>query len=97
MTNKRHDLVIIRIQDIFEKDMDRFHGLISFQDPETFEIANIDINDDLKEQYRKYKDEKNEEIKKFTQKNSIDLLEIDTESNITKELIGLFKKRQKRF
>jgi len=97
ITNKRHDLVIIRIQDLFETNIENFNGLISFQDPESLKISDIELNPKLKSDYIEYRNRKEEKIKKFSLSNKIDILNIKTTDNITKKLIELFKKRQKRY
>jgi len=97
IANKKHDFVFINVYDKFERGI-TCDGIMEIEDPETGEKAVIDFsNKELKERFLQIREEKNKISQTILKKNKIDCLNISTESNIYKELLIFFKKRQLRY
>jgi uncharacterized protein (DUF58 family) len=95
ITNRRHDLVCLKIEDFRERDLPEV-GLVVFEDAETGEI--LEINTSPKQFQKKYKSETNHYNKQLSErlkKSNISLLEIDTRDNYLRALDQFLKKRAK--
>jgi uncharacterized protein (DUF58 family) len=92
----KHDFVFINIYDQFEREPD-FEGLMQIEDAETGEQMLIDFSDKkLVSRYKIVQDEERKGVEGILKKYGIDLLNIETQADVYKELMVFFKKRQLR-
>lgn len=94
ITNKKHDLIALRISDKREKDFPNV-GLVRMRDVETGKMKWIDTsNDNLRKQFSKFAKEKELQLKDIFIKNGVDNAEIPTSESYIKPLMNLFKRRE---
>lgn len=90
----KHDVVAIRLWDIREFEIPDI-GLIELQDEETGEQILVDTSDpEFRENYSKLISMQRHEIKKFMNKQKIDLVDISTSEDWSKPLMKFFKQRE---
>ncbi|MDR1906904.1 MAG: DUF58 domain-containing protein [Puniceicoccales bacterium] len=93
ITNRRHDLVCLKIEDFKERELPGV-GLVAFEDAETGEILEIDTSSkQFQKKYKNEKDRYNGVLRERLKKSSIDLLEVDTRGNYLRALDQFLKKR----
>jgi len=97
ITNKKHDLVSIMVNDPLEDDLPDL-GLIPLTDAETGEEILVDTsNKRLREAYKKRRrKEKNALREKFI-RSKIDTIELHTNQSYVKPLMNFFQRRVKRY
>lgn len=96
MVNRKHDLIIFRITDPFEKNPHLESGG-NFSNIGTESTSDIPFeNNDFIERYQKIYHEQEKQFSDCVRRNALDVIEISTNRNIAKELMKYFKKRQMR-
>lgn len=96
LTNKKHDLVALQIQDKGEYTLPNI-GLTQFMDPETGKIAWIDTSSKkVKESLAQWWFKRNQQIVESCKRSGVDLAVLDTNEEYVKPLIQLFQKRGRR-
>jgi len=97
ITNKRHDLVSIHIQDELEIDLPDL-GLIPLLDPETGDMVHVDTSSKaVRTEFRKRRNYKQKKLKELFLRTKIDSLEIQTNRSYIRPLITLFQRRSERY
>jgi len=96
LTNKRHDLIAIKIVDPREIEIPDV-GFIQLEDAETGEIVFIDSGfSSLRENYKDMNSGETEKISKLFKSLKIDLVEIQTDKPYINSLLNFFRARGKR-
>jgi len=95
ITEQKHDLIPVIVNDIFELEPISCPAILSFYNLENETMGYIDLSDKyMIESYKtKFKEKRNELIKLFNSQN-IDYMEITTNSNIFLTVSSFFKKRK---
>ncbi|MEF3280756.1 MAG: DUF58 domain-containing protein [Elusimicrobiota bacterium] len=95
ITEQKHDLIPVIINDPIELQLKTHPVLISYFNQETYETGYIDLSDSymIKEYNENFK-AKREELKKLFNSCNIDYMEIDTKSDIFKTVVSFFKLRK---
>ncbi len=92
--SRKHDTIAFKVFNPLEKDIPKA-GMVNFFDPETGENILLDTNSKkIREQYKQITEKKENELISLFKKNKIDYLEISTEEDYIKSLIGFFKRRK---
>ena len=93
LTNKKHDLVALRVKDLGEYSLPKM-GLVRFEDPETGDLQWVDTSN---KRIRTYMDNwwKNEDkqLDESLKRSGVDYTELFTGVDYVKSLVKLFKKR----
>ncbi len=93
---QKHDVIGIRITDPKEEEIPPI-GLVNFVDAETGKEIIINTNDRrIREKIRELRENEREEISEKFQKMKVDLIEVSTGQDYTKNLIKLFRMRERR-
>ncbi len=93
ISNKRHDLVALRIADKTETEIPSI-GLVKLKDNETGKILWVDTDDKrFRKNFQKNKLEFENRLKDVLNRSGVDSTTIFTHENYVKPLINLFKKR----
>jgi len=93
IANKKHDFVFVNIFDKFERAID-YNGVLKIEDIETACVQMINLSDQkLKDNYKRIRQEKYNQMKEILQKNKIESLEISTEDDVYANLLRFFQKR----
>lgn len=93
ITNKKHDLVAIRVFDKRESELPPA-GLMNFIDAETGEMVWVDTSSKLlRENYKDWWERQNRQISELLVKSGIDNAMISTTEDYVKPLMKLFKQR----
>jgi len=95
ITQKKHDLIPVIVNDIFEIEPITCPAILSFLNLENETMGYIDLSDKyMVESYKtRFKEKKENLIKLFNSQN-IDYMEITTKSNIFLTVSSFFKKRK---
>lgn len=97
LVSKKHELVSVMVSDRSEFTLPEA-GVFCFRDPETGKIHSADAGDRV---FRKAYMEKRSGIKnnalKVMNSADIDMLDIDTDSDVSEKLEAYFRKRERRF
>lgn len=94
---KKHDLVVITINDPSEDELPKV-GLVEFEDAETGEILTIDTNEKaLRERYRLYRQQKYEERERLFNSLGIDHIALKTSEDFSDKLHKFFQARARRY
>lgn len=94
--SKRHDLIPIIIKDKMEKVLPRLN-LVSFEDPESGELFQIDLrHQELRQDYQVASDESLANLRRFFRSLKIDYLELATDGEYVAPLNRFFKMRERR-
>ncbi len=94
MLNKKHDLINICILDHFEKTLPKI-GYVAMRDNETGEIIEFNTNNKIfRENMKLFFDKYNKVFKKFTLRNALKFIELETDENYIKPILNFFKMRQ---
>jgi uncharacterized protein (DUF58 family) len=98
LTNKKHDLVCIVVEDPLERELpDDIPSLIELEDAETGDIVEVDFGSDkVREEYRKHIHRRRGERDNLFTQSSIDAIHVDTGKDYTLELMKFFKMRETR-
>ncbi|MEA2102683.1 MAG: DUF58 domain-containing protein [Thermodesulfobacteriota bacterium] len=93
---KKHDLTVIRISDIAETQLPDA-GILTLQDPETGERAKINTSSKaLRHAWREDMQERNDCFVSLLKGMGVDLVDLDTGSDVVEPLGRLFERRKKR-
>ena len=93
VTNKRHDVIAIMIQDPREKEMPNV-GLIELEDAETGEVIIVDTSSPaIRERYRQLNQRWIEDRRKHFRSNKTDCIVIETNQSYVEPLIRFFQQR----
>ena len=93
ISNKKHDLVAIRIYDKRETELPPA-GLINFSDAETGEMLWVDTSSKkLRDNYSSWWNSQNKQISELLIKSGIDNVMINTSEDYVKPLLKLFRRR----
>jgi len=96
LTNKKHDLVALKIKDIGESQMPGM-GLVRFEDPETGKLQWIDTSSKrIREHLSGWWNKEDVFINESLQRSRVDFVELFTGEDYVNNLIKLFKKRGRR-
>ncbi len=96
MLKKKNDVIAIKINDNRETKIPDI-GLIQLEDEETGEQILVDTSDQtFRENYEKIINKEEERLKKIFNKNKIDTIQINTDSNYELALKKFFKMRKTR-
>ena len=96
LTNKKHDLVALRIKDQGEYSLPKM-GLVRFEDPETGKLQWIDTSSKKIRSYMSnWLDNEDFMINETLLKSGVDFAELYTEADYVSNLMKLFKKRGRR-
>jgi len=96
VSNKRHDLVAVTLNDPREMDLPSC-GLVELQDAETGELCILDTSrSDLRHRYRDNAQKRIKDRNEIFTLTGIDHIDISTGTPYAKELVKFFLKRQKR-
>jgi uncharacterized protein (DUF58 family) len=96
LTNKKHDLVALRIKDQGEYSLPEM-GMVRFEDPETGKLQWVDTSS---KKIRKYMtnwlDKEDSQINETLLRSGVDFAELFTGADYVSNLMKLFKKRGRR-
>ncbi len=93
---KKHDVIALRVLDKAELDLPAA-GIIDFEDPETGKTLTVNTNSGMvRKRFRKLVEKREADIIERFRKNQIDLVNLRTDVQYTKELMKFFKLRLKR-
>lgn len=96
ITNKKHDLVALRIYDKHECELPSI-GLVPFKDAETNAVRWIDTSDNETRKQFKARSLRHEgQLKEIFKKAGVDFTAIATHQDYVRPLMTLFKKRESR-
>lgn len=94
---KRHDLVVLTINDPSEDDLPNI-GLVELEDAETGEILTIDTRDkNLRDRYHLYRQQKYEERERLFKMMGIDHIDMKTSEDFSNKLHKFFQVRARRY
>ncbi len=95
ITEQKHDLIPVIINDKMELNLTTHPALVSYINLEKNERGYVDLSDKyLIEKYNAEFKTKRENLKKLFNSQSIDFMEINTESDIFSTVVSFFKKRK---
>lgn len=93
LTNKKHDLVALRIRDTGENKLPEL-GLVRFEDPETGRLKWIDTSSKrIRNHLEKWMDRENRILHETLRRSGVDYTELYTDKDYVNNLIKLFKMR----
>ena len=93
---KKHDLTVIRISDIAERMLPDA-GILTLHDPETGERATINTsNKGLRRAWHEDMEERNDRFVSLLKGMGVDLVDLDTGSDVVEPLGRLFERRKRR-
>lgn len=96
IANRKHDVVALRIYDQREAELPLV-GLIRVKDAESREEIWVDSsNKSVRDQYQKWWQDKENELKSIFMKSGVDWIAVQTGEDYVPPLMKLFKKREKR-
>lgn len=96
ITNRKHDLVAISINDKIEKDLPDL-GILNLHDAETGKYIEIDSsNYKVRKEYSIFRRKQEETRKKMFRSINVDHIEISNHETYIKDLVKFFKKRESR-
>jgi uncharacterized protein (DUF58 family) len=94
---KKHDLVVITINDPSEDELPKV-GLVEFEDAETGAILTVDTSEKaLRERYRLYRQQKYEERERLFNSLGIDHIALKTSEDFSDKLHKFFQARARRY
>ena len=93
---KKHDVIALRVLDKAELDLPAA-GIIDFEDPETGKSLAVNTNSrSVRKRFKQLVDKRESDIIERFKRNQIDLVNLRTDVQYTKELMKFFKLRLKR-
>jgi uncharacterized protein (DUF58 family) len=96
ITNRKHDLVGIRVYDKLETEIPKA-GLLRIKDPETNTIRWIDSSDkEFRDYYYHSREQKRRDARQICIRSGVDFVEMATNEDYIKPLIKLFHMRESR-
>ncbi len=90
LVSNKNDIVFINIFDYFENNLSNLLWDIVLNNWKDF--LNIDVSNDKLDEYKTYRKNKLGHFKNSIEKNKLGYIQIDTKSDIFKELLGYFSK-----
>lgn len=97
ITNRKHDLVNIFINDKLEDDLPDL-GLIPLKDAETGEEILVDTSSEkTRNEYRQERRQQKEELRNQFLRRKIDMIEVETNASYIRPLIAFFRRRMHRY
>ncbi|MFW5799500.1 MAG: DUF58 domain-containing protein [Spirochaetota bacterium] len=97
LTNKKHDLVVIVVEDPIEKKLPELPSLVELEDSETGNLITVDLGSKyVRKQYEKNIQELRKKRDHMFKSISIDSIYIDTGKPYITKLMSFFKKREAR-
>jgi uncharacterized protein (DUF58 family) len=97
LTNKKHDLVAIVIEDPIEKKLPKFNAIVELKDAESGKTIEIDLGSKkIRNQYEKIANNRIKARENIFKSNSIDAVYIDIGKPYISELVKFFKIRETR-
>lgn len=97
ITNRKHDLVNIFINDKLEDDLPDL-GLIPLKDAETGEEILVDTSSEkVRNEYRQKRRRQKEELRNQSLRRKIDMIEVETNESYIRPLIAFFRRRMHRY
>lgn len=96
VTNKRHDLVAVAVNDPRESNLPDV-GWITLEDAETGEMVDLDTSrSSVREAYARAAKEARRGLRRTLSRAGVDLMELDTSRPYLPVLLGFFKNRERR-
>jgi uncharacterized protein (DUF58 family) len=96
LTNRRHDLVALRIQDPREQSLPDV-GMLAIEDAETGELLELDTaNPAVRERFAELAQTRTTELRQALNAEAVDSLELSTAASYLPPLLRFFKNRKKR-
>jgi uncharacterized protein (DUF58 family) len=97
ITNRKHDLVNIFINDKLEDELPDL-GLIPLKDAETGEEILVDTSSEkVRNEYRQKRRQQKEELRNQSLRRKIDMIEVETNASYIRPLIAFFRRRMHRY
>lgn len=97
ITNRKHDLVNIFINDHLEDDLPNL-GLLPLKDAETGEEVLVDTSSDkVRKQYRQKRLRHKEALRDEFLRKKIDMIELETNASYIRPLVSFFRRRMHRY
>jgi uncharacterized protein (DUF58 family) len=97
VTNEKHDVVMLRLQDARERDLPSI-GLVYFEDAETGEEIVIDTSDrDYCRQLTESVDKQNAQLRQSLNRLNIDYIDVTTGEDYLIPLVRLFERRARSY
>ena len=96
IANNKHDVIAIRVFDERETELPNI-GLAKFKDAETGKTRWTDTSSStVRRQYRQEHLDNEKYLRRTFLKSGVDVVNIRTDQDYVKQLIGLFKRREAR-
>lgn len=96
ITNRKHDLISIRIKDKLEYEL-KDAGIVCFKDSELNDVLYIDTsNKDFRNKYLRHNVKREELISEMFKRNGIDFINISTDKSYLDEIVKFFLGRRKK-
>ncbi|HMB98534.1 MAG TPA: DUF58 domain-containing protein [Balneolaceae bacterium] len=97
MTNKKHDLVNIVINDELEDDLPKL-GIVPFRDAETGEEILVDTSSEkVRHAYRARRLKQKKELNEYFLRNKVDAIRVYTNQSYIRPLVDFFRRRINRY
>jgi uncharacterized protein (DUF58 family) len=97
MTNKKHDLVNIVINDALEDDLPRL-GIVPFRDAETGEEILVDTSSEkVRRAYKARRLKQKKELSEYFLRNKVDAIRVYTNQSYIRPLADFFRRRINRY
>lgn len=97
ITNKKHDLVSILVEDPFENELPKL-GIIPFRDAETGEVRLVDTNSErVRKAYEVRRTKRREALRKRLTELKVDQVTVMTNESYVEPLMNFFERRVKRY
>jgi len=97
ITNRKHDLVSIFINDRLEDELAKL-GLLPLRDAETGQQIMVDSSDkSIRKQYQQMRKQKKEKLRDSLLRQKIDMIEVETNSSYIQPLVSFFRRRVQRY
>lgn len=96
ITNKKHDLVSILVEDPFENELPKL-GIIPFRDAETGEVRLVDTNSEkVRKAYEARRTKRRQALRKRLTEFKVDQVTVMTNESYVEPLMKFFERRVKR-
>ncbi|WP_441000231.1 DUF58 domain-containing protein [Fodinibius sp. SL11] len=97
ITNRKHDLVNIFINDKFEDELPNL-GLIPLRDAETGEEVLVDTSSEkVRKEYQKKREQAKHQLRDQFLRMKIDMIELETNASYIRPLMTFFRRRMHRY
>ncbi|MCW9707338.1 DUF58 domain-containing protein [Fodinibius salsisoli] len=97
ITNRKHDLVNIFINDQLEDELPNL-GLLPLKDAETGQEIMVDTSSStVRQEYRKRRHQQKEKLRDKFLRMKIDMIELETNASYIRPLISFFRRRMHRY